>query len=247
MNKFFRSAIVLFFLVIFGIGSCFLNFILFPIAKFFVKEENRLMFYSATIRLCWKFFTHLLIFSRLIKLDIKNKNEIEQIQNKIIVATHPSFIDIIILISLIPKTTCIAKESLAKHPIMKNILNTIFITSESNLEEFQKQTKQMLDEGFNVIIFPSGIRHRKNEFPKIKKGAALIAINSKKNIVPLKFYTDADFLFINQPIWSAGENTVTFSIEKCSEIDISTEMQKSTDPIIIKRNITKLIENSLYY
>ena len=215
MIKFFRSVLVLFCFGIFGAGACIINFLLFPSAKIFIKKEKLNDFYSETIHKVWRFFTNFLIFTGVMKLNIKDRKEIEQIKNKIIVSTHPSFIDVVILIGLIPRTTCIAKEALARNPIMKNILNTIFITNEANLEEFQKQTKELLDEGFNVIIFPSGIRHRKNEFPKIKKGAALIALNAKRNIVPLKLYTDFDFLFIHQPVWQAGEKPVVFSLVKC--------------------------------
>lgn len=246
MIKFFRSVLVLFCFGIFGAGACIINFLLFPSAKIFIKKEKLNDFYSETIHKVWRFFTNFLIFTGVMKLNIKDRKEIEQIKNKIIVSTHPSFIDVVILIGLIPRTTCIAKEALARNPIMKNILNTIFITNEANLEEFQKQTKELLDEGFNVIIFPSGIRHRRNEFPKIKKGAALIALNAKRNIVPLKLYTDFDFLFIHQPVWQAGEKPVVFSLEKCPEINVLTEIQKHDSEIIIKKNITKLIENSLY-
>lgn len=246
MIKFFRSVLVLSCFGIFGAGACIINFLLFPCAKIFIKKRKLNDFYSQTIHKLWRFFTNFLIFTGVMKLNIKNRKEIEQIKNKIIVSTHPSFIDVVILIGLIPKTTCIAKEALAKNPIMKNILNTIFITNESNLDEIQKQTKELLDEGFNVIIFPSGIRHRRNEFPKIKKGAALIALKARRNIVPLKLYTDFDFLFLNQPIWQAGGKPVVFSLEQCPEIDVLTEIQKNSSDIIIKKNITKLIENSLY-
>lgn len=246
MIKIFRSALVLFSFGIFGIGAFIINFLLFPAAKLFIKKENLNNFYSETIHKTWMFFTNFLIFTGVMKLNVKDLEEIKKIKNKIIVSTHPSFIDVVILIGLIPKTTCIAKDALAQNPIMKNILNTIFITNEANLKEFKQRTKELLDEGFNIIIFPSGIRHRKNEFPKIKKGAALIALNAKKNIVPLKLYTDFDFLFIHQPIWEAGENPVIFSLEKCHEINVLAEIEGQDSEIIIKKNITKLIENSLY-
>lgn len=246
MIKLIRSFLTLFSFLIFGIGAFFVNFTIVPFAKFFVKEENLPDFYSNMVHRMWKIFVWWLCFIKLIKLDIKNPAELTKIKNKIIVSTHPSFIDVVILVGLIPKTTCIAKEALSRNFLMSNILNTIFITNEANLDEFKAQTKKMLDSGFNLIIFPSGIRHRKNEFPKIKKGAATIAVNAAKNIVPVKFYSDFDFLFIHQPVWEAGEKTVTFSIEKLDEIDVISELARSETEIVQKKNITKMIENSLY-
>lgn len=246
MIKFIRLFLLLFSFLIFGTGAFIINFTIVPFAKFFVKTENLSDFYSFLINKVWKVFVQWLCFTKLIKLEIKNPTELIRIKNKIIVSTHPSFIDVVILVGLIPKTTCVAKNELSKNLLMSNIVNTIFITNETNIDEFKAQTKRMLDNGFNVIIFPTGIRHRKNEFPKIKKGAATIAINAEKNIVPIKFYSDFDFLFIHQPVWEAGDKTVTFSIEKLDEINVISELKKNETEIIQKKNITKMIENSLY-
>ena len=230
-----RSAITIFCFLFFGVGAVIVNFLLFP----FIKNNKKLC--SDIIFHLWKFFTNFLIFIKLIKLNVK---KLEKIENKVIVSTHPSFIDIVILMGMIPRTTCFVKQSLAKNPILKNIISSIFITNDVELEELKKQTKNMLDLGFNLIIFPAGTRHRKNEYPKIKKGAALIALNANKNIVPVKIFSDEDFLFIHQPFYAAGDKTVTFEIEQCEEIDLGMYQDKSE--ISAKKQITKQIEKTLY-
>lgn len=230
-----RSMLVVFCFIFFGCGSILFNYLLFP---FILKNKNLC---SDIIHHSWKFFINILVVLKLIKLDIKKLNKIE---NKVIVSTHPSFIDIIILISLIPRSTCFVKKELAHNPILKNLVNSIFITNEVELDELKIQSKKMLDMGFNVIIFPSGIRHRKNEYPKIKKGASLIAINANRNIVPIRIFSNADFLFINQPFYAAGNRTVTFEIEEGEEIFI--ENFRNESEIITKKQITREIEKSLY-
>ena len=230
-----RSIIAVICFIIFGAGAVVLNFCLFP----FIKNNKELC--SDIIHALWKFFTNLMIALKMIKLDIKKLGRIE---NKVIVSTHPSFIDIIILMGLIPRSTCFVKKELAHNPILKNLVNSIFITNEAELEELKELSKEMLDRGFNVIIFPSGIRHRKNEYPKIKKGASLIALNAQKNIVPIRLFTDEDFLFINQPFYAAGSKTVTFELEECPEIKIE-DFSNDTE-IVIKRKLTHEIEKSLY-
>lgn len=237
----FRSFLTVLMFGIFGIGAILLNFLVFPPLKLFFRGEKLAGINSDIIRASWKFFIWLLVVTKLLRLNIK---KLETISNKIIVATHPSFIDIVILISLIPRSTCFVKKELAYNPIMKNLINSIFITNEVELEELKSQSKKMLDMGFNVIIFPSGIRHRKNEFPKIKKGASLIALNANKNIVPIRLFSDKDFMFINQPFYAVGESTATFELEQCDEIDI-TKYSKLTE-IAAKKQITEQIEKALY-
>ena len=230
-----RSAMVFISFFVFGCGAVLLNFFVFP----FIKNNKILC--SDIIHYAWKFFVNFMIMLGLFKLEIKKLSKIE---NKIIVATHPSFIDIVILIALIPHSTCFVKKELAHNPILKNLVNSIFITNEVDLDELKSKSKEMLDMGFNVIIFPSGIRHRRNEFPKIKKGASLVALNSNKNIIPIKFFTDYDFMFINQPFYEVGEHRVTFEVEQMPEINVQDFISDSE--IVSKKKITQQIEKSLY-
>lgn len=233
--KYIRSILAVFCFFIFGIGAVILNFLLFP----FIKNNNELC--SDIIHNTWRFFVNLMMFLKLFRLDVK---KLEKIENKVIVSTHPSFIDIVILIALIPRSTCFVKKELAHNPILKNLVTSIFITNEVELDELKSESKKMLDRGFNVIIFPSGIRHRRDEFPKIRKGASLVALNAGKNIVPVKVFSDRDFLFINQPFYAVSDRCVNFEIEQMREINIADFIGESE--IITKQRLTHKIEEELY-
>ena len=233
--KYIRSILAVFCFFIFGIGAVILNFLLFP----FIKNNKELC--SDIIHNTWRFFVNLMMFLKLFRLDVKN---LEKIENIVIVSTHPSFIDIVILIALIPRSTCFVKKELAHNPILKNLVTSIFITNEVELDELKSESKKMLDRGFNVIIFPSGIRHRRDEFPKIRKGASLVALNAGKNIVPIKMFSDRDFLFINQPFYAVSDRCVNFEIEQMREINIADFIGESE--IITKQRLTHKIEEELY-
>ena len=233
--KYIRSILAVFCFFIFGIGAVILNFLLFP----FIKNNKELC--SDIIHYTWKFFVNLMMWLKLFRLDIK---KLGKIKNKVIVSTHPSFIDIVILIALIPRSTCFVKKELAHNPILKNLVTSIFITNEVDLEELKSESKKMLDRGFNVIIFPSGIRHRRDEFPKIRKGASLVALNAGKNIVPVRMFSDRDFLFINQPFYAVSDRCVNFEIEQMREINIADFIGESE--IITKQRLTNKIEDELY-
>ena len=108
-----------------------------PIAKLFMGKTDYMYFVSDLIHFTWRnLLLNLMLVLRLIKLDIKNLSELENIQNKVIVATHPSFIDVVILIALIPRTTCLVKQELAKNPIISNLVKSIFIINDIEIEEF---------------------------------------------------------------------------------------------------------------
>ena len=245
MKAFVRSIFCGFVLGTFGVCAMFLDFFVLPIAKLFMGKTDYMYFVSDLIHFTWRnLLLNLMLVLRLIKLDIKNLSELENIQNKVIVATHPSFIDVVILIALIPRTTCLVKQELAKNPIISNLVKSIFIINDIEIEEFKKETKNMLDLGFNVIVFPTGTRHKRTEIPKIKKGASLISINADKDIAPVQIFSDGEFMFINRPFYYVDKRIVVFEVKKLD--DISVKPYENMDKIKAKRELTQKIANVLY-
>ena len=102
----------------------------------------------------------------------------------------------------------------------------------------------MLDKGFNFVVFPAGRRHRKDEHLKMKKGAALIALNAGKNIVPVKISNNGDFLYIHEPFYAVNSRCITFELEQMPEININ-DYSNDTE-ISAKHKITKQLEAELY-
>ncbi len=239
MKKFIRSTIVIGLFGIFGIGALFIQYLIFPFQKNEREKYN-------TLQKSWEFFVWLLQKTEILKIEISNIEKIKNIKNSIIVSTHPSFADIIILMSLIPNSTCFVAERLTKNPFLKGIVKTLFIPEASTIDVWLNKACEKLNEGFNVIIFPMGIRHREFETPKIRRGAALIAQKSERNIVMLNMKTSFDFLQINQPFYQAGEETVLFNIDYSGEINTTSELRKYPEDVTFRTQITKQITKTLY-
>lgn len=242
-----RGYIVVICFFIFGIGTIIIGNIIFPLIKLLVPEKHKLNSYSNVIQKSWQVFVKFLILIKIINVKVTDIEKLKSIKNSIIVSTHPSFIDGVILISLIPKTTCLVAERLSTNLITKNIVNTMFIISGSSLNNIVDESTKILDKDFNVLIFPSGIRHKANEYPKIRKGAALIAIKSKKDIIPIKLTTNTDFLQINEPVNKPVEKQVEYLVDVLPQINVENFINKyENDELIQKREITKEISNRLY-
>ena len=240
--RFLRSVTVVILFIIFGFGAGVISFILFPVGKFFVKKENQKNYYSNIIHNSWKIFTWVLEKIKIIRLEAENKEEIKNLRGKIIVSSHRSFIDIVILIGLIPKSICLAKKEVMTNPLFKNIVDSIYITNDADLDEFKNETAEALEQGFNIIIFPTGKRNKPDEDIKLHKGPAMISIHSGVPIRPIKLETSYDFLQLDRPIYEAGDRPVVFSLKLMPEID-PIELEKETNSAISLRNlITKKIK-----
>lgn len=245
--RFYRSLMLTTLFFLFGISTLFLAFIVFPSANFIIRNKIK----KTRILLCiiqnsWAFLVFLLVKTGLIKINADNLEKIKNIKNSIIVSSHPSYIDVVILISLIPNTTCFVAKKLLNNLFFKNIIKSVFLVLSKPPEELVEDAKFMLDNGFNILIFPTGRRSHKDEHLKIRKGAAQIALNTLKNISILDITTSNDFLQRNQPFYDAGCKTVEFKISYIGDIDIKEYILDDADEINVKNKITKIIEKTLY-
>lgn len=239
LKRLYRSVMIVLLFALFGVGALFERYFVFPFQE--SKEKN-----YDTLHKSWRFFVWLLEFLKIIDLKIYNIEEISNIKNSIIVSTHPSFIDIVILMSIVPHTTCFVAERLANNIFLKGMVKRLFIIEGQSVDKWVKDACEKLDSGINIIIFPMGIRHRKDEYPKIRRGASLLAQKSGKNIVALNLETSFDFLQIHQPIYDAGEKTVQYNVQYLGEIITSDYLKKYADEVSFKSEVTKRIKKLLY-
>lgn len=214
-KRFYRGFLVTFSFVMFGFGALLIGFILIPFGKIFIKDERKI--FSKLIHNIWHWFVKYLMWLGIFKLNLQN---IEQMGGKIIVATHPTFIDILILIGIYENSLCLAKKELLNNVFLKNIIKNVYIPNNIELDEFKNLCTKALQDGYNIIIFPAGTRTENNENLKIHKGSAAIQIASGADIVPVKIDCDYPFLQKGKPIYDAGDRLITYEIRQLEPIKL---------------------------
>jgi 1-acyl-sn-glycerol-3-phosphate acyltransferase len=105
--------------------------------------------------------------------------------NKIIIANHPSLLDVVVLISLIPNADCIVNAQLLRN-IVSGVVRQLYIPNSLEHEELFPVCAQSLSLGNCLIIFPEGTRTPRSGINTIKKGAARLAIKNSCDIIPVR-------------------------------------------------------------
>lgn len=238
MIRFIRGLIVIMLFAFFGAGSLILSFILIPVGGIFIKGRKKREYFSHFIHKLWAWYTGVLISVGLIKIE---KNNVEQMKGKIIVATHPSFIDIVILIGIYDNSLCLAKKEILNNFFMKNIVKNVYIPNNVELDEFKDICKAALDDGYNIVIFPTGTRTVEGEDLKIHKGAAALQIATGADIIPVKMKCDYPFLQKGKPVYDAGNRVITYAITQLEPIKLSQFSEKSE--IKLRKEISEKIKS----
>lgn len=233
----------IFAMTVFGVGAVILAVFVFPFIRLFTLHRKDFgvvarAYVSHTFRVFLGFLN--LLHVSIKKVD--NPEEYKNIHSKIIIANHPSLLDFVYIMSLVPNSTCIVRGGLTKTPL-RGVIKQAYITNTTTFEDMCLECKKLTDMGCNVIIFPEGTRtprHGKNNY---KKGAARIALYCGCDVQPIFIGgSDKYGLGKHDPLWSYNHvEPYLYDFKKLPVISIE-EYTDLSEPIAAKRLIDKMEE-----
>ncbi|MBU2970272.1 1-acyl-sn-glycerol-3-phosphate acyltransferase [Pseudoalteromonas sp. C2R02] len=183
LNYIWRVLATGFCFLCFGIGGLLLSALVFPVQGLVIKDlKIRKIKARKTVHYSFKFFVSLMQFLGVIDFNTKNINDIKKVQGQLILANHPSLIDVVVLISVIPNADCVVKAHLFKNPFIRGVVKNTGYISNADPEGLLIDCKNSLEAGNNLIIFPEGTRSKPGEKIAFQRGAANIALRCMANI-----------------------------------------------------------------
>lgn len=246
IKKTFRIIKTGFCFLIFGIGSLTLATTILPLITIFSNSTDKKNSRTRlAIHYSWQFFVAVMSAYDLISVKIKNPEKLKNLRGHIIVANHPSLIDIVILISLIPNADCIVKGSLLKNFFMKRIVRSLYIINTLDFDKLLSRCDSSLKKGNNLIIFPEGTRTVPGQKSQISRGAARIALHCNSNILPIKIECEPRGLLKNQK-WYEARKKLRFELEIKTTIEISQFQTKKGDESLAARHLTNRIKEEIF-
>lgn len=191
--------------LLFVLGSLFLITAVFPLIFLFAHPAarcGRALRYAT--HLTFKAMNGIMWGLGLTKVRIsrEDRKRLKGLSSTIVVANHPSLIDITILIGYLPQADCIVNAKLFERPIVKYVVRRLFVANSLEFGEILAATERSLDEGNCLVIFPEGSRTRPGVTPKIKRGSAHIALGTGRPVLPIRIEAnDMRGLRKGDPFW----------------------------------------------
>jgi 1-acyl-sn-glycerol-3-phosphate acyltransferase len=170
---------------IFGLGTVLLVSAIFPLMLLWIHPKEKFQNHARRlISRALRFFTLIMHGMGIVELDAGDPGAYRCLTSKIIVANHPSLLDVVMLISLIPNADCIVRGSLYR-TIVRGIIRQLYIPNSLDFDDLVAECVESLNRGNCVIIFPEGTRTPRTGDLRIKKGAARISLISNRGIIPV--------------------------------------------------------------
>lgn len=170
---------------LFGVGGFIIPLISFPILLIATRDPVKRQYYARwLVHISFKAFIHIMRGLGILDWDIQNIERLNTGGN-LILANHPTLLDVVFLVALIPKSCCVVKGRLLTHPSMKGFITLTGYIPNQEGSQLLRDSQTVLNAANNLIVFPEGTRSTAGKLITLQRGAANIAIRTQNDITPI--------------------------------------------------------------
>jgi 1-acyl-sn-glycerol-3-phosphate acyltransferase len=139
---------------------------------------------------------------------------------QLVLANHPSLVDAVFLLSVMPAANCIMKEALWRNPLTRwAVALAEYITNESATSMIEGAVKA-LREGETLVMFPEGTRTKPQERCIFHRGAANIALRAARVVTPVYIRCEPTTLTKGQPWYRIPSRRIRMTLIVGEDLDL---------------------------
>ncbi len=168
---------------LFGVGGIVLGYIVLPLVSLFsASKEIEMRRCRKVIQRSFRGFVWFLTTFGVFTVEITGREKLAQ-PGQLIVANHPTLLDIVFLISMIDNATCIVKLDVFRNFFMRGPVTRAGYVPNDAPETLIDNCVESLADGATLVIFPEGTRSRPGEPLRFRRGASYVQLKSRCNVL----------------------------------------------------------------
>jgi len=215
---------------LFGLGGLCLRLVIFPLLALIPGSAtaHRQRARGMVSRLFW-LFIRFMARTGVLTYHIEGAERLGR-PGQMIIANHPSLIDVVFLIGLVREANCVVKQSLWQNPCTRGpVRATGYISNDGSMEMLDTAV-HALEQAQTLIIFPEGTRTQPGQPPCFHRGAAAIALRGAQVITPVTIRVSPTTLTKAEPWYRIPAQRVHFSLRVGADIDPQAFAAKGPAP-----------------
>ncbi|KAB1859868.1 1-acyl-sn-glycerol-3-phosphate acyltransferase [Acinetobacter tandoii] len=173
----------------FGLGGVAIGALIAPMVKLSSQDlDIRTQRTQKVIKHSFKGFTEMMVKLGIMTYEVEGLEKLQQSQQELVIANHPTLIDVVVLIGLMERANCVVKQTLWSNPFTKGPVQNAGYILNAGSEQFIQDcvSKLQQDRAASLLIFPEGTRTAKGEqLNDFQRGAANIALRAGVPIRPV--------------------------------------------------------------
>ena len=174
--------------LIFGLGGLLLGFLMMPLLRAFVDETRAQRRCRRAIHLCFRAFVRFVTVAGMLGCEVSGKSRLWNAKGTLVVANHPSLIDVIILVAHLPDAYCVVKEGVWRNPFYGRVVRAAGYIPSVHADYVVERAAALIGAGETVVLFPEGTRTPPGQQPVVRRGAAVVLLRSNRPALPVRLH-----------------------------------------------------------
>lgn len=246
LNYLWRLLATGFCFTLFGLGSLVLALTVLPLIRLWPGDNyQRDSRARKVVHYAFRYFVWQMDVLGCIHVELTGREQLRNTRSQLVIANHPSLIDVVILIACIPSCVCIVKQALWRHPFMGGVVRLSGYISNSDPEGLLAQCQQSFDSGSSIVVFPEGTRTVDDKPLKFQRGAANIAVRCGVEVLPVSICPNPPTLKKGMPWYHIPARCSVFYVDVKAPLDITGIIGSEVESARATRRLNRHLEN--YY
>jgi 1-acyl-sn-glycerol-3-phosphate acyltransferase len=207
-----------------------------------VKIRRRLL---GLISFSFWWFMQLMVVTRMLDRFVVEGGQEWRKRPCLVIANHPTLIDIVALFACLPRAGCVVKGSLRQHPFFGGVVRAAGYLPNDGGTELLEMAREHFAAGFSLVIFPEGSRSLREGLRPFYRGAARVALECSVPVVPVRIGAEPGFLRTGDRWYSIPDQPVDFRLDFHEPIEIPDEIRDDPVPTRQARRLTALFQTRI--
>jgi len=227
---------------VFGLGSLWLAFAWLPLRRRFDHKAEPWRRAQLGIHRLFRFHSGLMERLGLIGVTWVGAEALDRPGPKIIVANHPSLIDVVLIIARLPQADCIISSDRATNAFLGGSARAAdYIANDSGVEVVREAARR-LREGRTLVVFPEGTRTPESgELGHFQRGAAHIALASGLDMLPIEISVEPRMLMKGQSWYHVPPRAGQYTLRVGEPVVAKKYLDGSESSVMAARKLTRAL------
>jgi len=206
---------------LFGLGGLLLGLLVFPAMLMLPGgPERRRARIRSMVQRSFRLFVAVMSGSGGLRYEFRGAERLGR-PGQLIIANHPTLIDVVFIVAFTPAPACVVKSALFGNPFTRHVVRAAGYIKNEPTDEMLGKAVEALQSGDTVVMFPEGTRSRPGQALTFHRGAASVAVQAAAVLTPVYIDVDQPFLHKSLPWYRVPRQAPRFSIRVGDDIDLA--------------------------
>ena len=239
LNRVWRIFATGFVFVLFGVGALIISVTMFPLLRLSTwNAETARRRIQHGMQVTFRAFVETMRVLGIFTYRVEGAERLRK-PGRLIVANHPTLIDVVLLVSQMPEVDCIVKSGLWRNPFLRWPVSWAGYLPNAAGEKLIEACSDTLRRGHSLLVFPEGTRTVPGKPLRMQRGAAHIALAANSDILPVTITCEPPALFKGNPWYRVPAQRFHMRVVVGEPVAAREFIRDNESPVRTARRITQ--------